>query len=259
MWIALTREISAITRCELTHLDREPIDLALAHAQHADYEKHLEAAGCRVTRIPAADDMPDSVFIEDTAVVLPEVAIIARPGAASRREETPGVEDALRLYRHLAQIEAPGRLDGGDVLVAGRRVFVGASGRTNLEGSRQMRNILAPYGYEVEAIEVRGCLHLKSAVTLIGEKLLLMNRAWLPRNAFPAFDHIEVDPQEPMAANALLAGGRVICAASFPRTRDRIEARGIQVQSVDVSEIAKAEGALTCCSLIFDSSSKPVG
>ena len=196
--------------------------------------------------------MPDSVFIEDTAIVLPEVAIIARPGAASRRGETATVAEALRPYRHLAQIETPGTMDGGDVLVTGHRVFVGISGRTNAEGARQLRAILAPHGYAVQEIEVRGYLHLKSAATLVGEDLLLMNSAWLPSSPFSAFDRIEVDPREPMAANAVLAGGQVICAAASPRTRERMERRGLQVRSVDASELAKAEGALTCCSLIFD-------
>jgi len=254
MRIALTRGISpAITRCELTHLLRVPIDLALARAQHAEYEKCLEEAGCRVIQLVAGADMPDCVFIEDIAIVLPETAIVARPGAASRRAETPAVAEALRLYRPLAQIEAPGTMDGGDVFVAGRRVYVGISRRTNPEGAGQLRAILAPYGYLVQEIEVRGCLHLKSAVTLVGENLLLINPAWLPREPFSSFERIEVDPREPSAANAALAGSQVICAAAFPRTRERLQARGLAVRSVDLSELAKAEGALTCCSLIFDS------
>ncbi len=143
-------------------------------------------------------------------------------------------------------------MDGGDVLVAGRRVFVGLSSRTNLEGARQLRAILAPLGYTVEEIEVRGCLHLKSAVTLVGENLLLMNPAWLPRQPFSSFDCIAVDPEEPRAANAVLAGERVIFPRAFPRTRERLEERGSQVLTVEASELAKAEGALTCCSLIFE-------
>jgi dimethylargininase len=256
--IALTREISsAITRCELTHLQRESIDLAFARAQHAEYEKCLAEAGCRVTRLPAPTDMPDCVFIEDAAVVLPEVAIIMRPGAVSRRGETVAVAEALRPYRTLAQIEAPGTIDGGDVLVAGRRVFVGISSRTNHDAVRQLRAILASHGYTVEEVEVRCCLHLKSAVTLIGENLLLVNPAWLPPEPFASFDRVEVAPQEPMAANALLVGGHVIVAAPYPRTRERIERHGLaagsKLRTVDVSELAKAEGALTCCSLIFES------
>lgn len=265
MFVALTREISpAITRCELTHLTRVPIDLAVARAQHAEYERCLAAVGCRVSRLPAAPDLPDCVFIEDAAVVLPEIAIIMRPGAVSRRGETTAVTDALRPHRTLAQIEPPATIDGGDVLVAGRRVFVGVSNRTNLDAVRQLRAILAPHGYSVEEIEVRGCLHLKSAATLIGENLLLVNPDCLPPEPFSSFDRIEIDPREPMAANALLVGSHVIVAAAYPRTRERIERHGLpaelaggrtgsQIRTVDASELAKAEGALTCCSLIFDS------
>ena len=258
MLVAITREISpAIARCELTHLPRAPIELAVARAQHAGYEKCLAQAGCRVTRLAADSDQPDCVFIEDAAVVFPELAIIMRPGAVSRRPETPAVAEALRPYRQLAHIEAPGTMDGGDVLVAGRRVFVGISARTNFDAVRQLRAILAPHGYAVETIAVTGCLHLKSAVTRIGENLLLVNPNWLPLEPFASFDRIEIDPREPMAANALRAGDQIIVAAAYPRTRDRIERHGLpadsRLRTIDVSELAKAEGALTCCSLIFDS------
>lgn len=251
--IALTRGISpAIARCELAHLPRVPIDLAAARAQHAEYEKRLAEAGCRVVRLAGAADLPDCVFIEDAAVVVGEVAVVARPGAESRRGETAAVAEALRPYRPLARIEAPGTLDGGDVLVAGRRVFVGISGRTNREGAQQLRAILSPLGYALEEIEVDGCLHLKSAVTLVGKSLLLMNPTWLPGGAFSGFERVEVDPAEPMGANAVLVGGRVIFPEAFPRTRERMEWRGLRVCTVDASELAKAEGALTCCSVIFE-------
>lgn len=255
--VALTREIGpSITRCELSHLPRVPIDLAVARAQHAEYERRLAEAGCRVTRLPAAADMPDAVFIEDTAVVLPEIAIITRPGAVSRRAEITAVAEALRPHRKLACVEPPGTIDGGDVLVAGRRVFVGVSSRTNQDALRQLRAILAPYRYTVERVEVTGCLHLKSAVTLIGENLLLVNPDWLPPGPFSSFDLVEIDPREPMAANALLVGRHVIVAGAYPRTRERIERHGLpagwQLRTVNASELAKAEGALTCCSLIFE-------
>jgi dimethylargininase len=256
MLIALTREISpAIARCELTHLPRAPIDLARARAQHSEYEQRLAEAGCRVVRLATDRELPDCVFIEDAAVVLREVAIVTRLGAVSRRGETAAVAGALRSYRPLAQIEAPGTLDGGDILVAGRQVFAGVSGRTNSEGVRQLRAIVAPYGFVVQEIEVRGCLHLKSAVTLVGENLLLMNPARLPSGPFAAFDRIEVDPREPLSANGVLAGGQVIFAGAFPHTFERLQARGLRVLTVQADELAKAEGALTCCSLIFDAPS----
>jgi len=252
MLVALTRDISpAIVQCELTHLERQPIDLELARKQHRAYERCLTDAGCRVEPVAAAPDRPDSVFVEDTAVVFNELAIIARPGAASRRPETTAVAEALGRYRDVFRIEAPGTMDGGDVLVVGRLVFVGRSSRTNDAGIEQVRRRLAPHGYTVEAVDVHGCLHLKSAVTAVGDDLLLMNAAWLPPGPFVSFDRIEIDPTEPLAANAVRVGDRILYPAAFPRTRDRLERRGLEVRLVDVSEVAKAEGAVTCCSLIL--------
>lgn len=254
MLLALIRELSpAIARCELTHLEREAIDLNLAHAQHAAYEACLREAGCRVERLAAGPDMPDSVFIEDTAIVVDEVAIITRPGAASRRNETAGVAAALRKYRPLHQMESPGTADGGDVLVVGRQVFVGRSSRTNEAGIEDMRRVLTPYGYDVTPIEVHGCLHLKSAVTAVGDNLLLVNPAWLPPGPFARFECIDVHPDEPSAANAVRIRDRIVYPTMFPRTLERLQQRGLRVCTVDASEVAKAEGAVTCCSLIFES------
>jgi dimethylargininase len=252
MLVALTREISpAIVRCELTHLARVPIDLELARAQHDAYERCLGEAGCRVERLPAGPDMPDSVFIEDTAVVFHEIAIVTRPGAASRRLETPAVAEALRRFRQVQSIQPPATVDGGDVLVAGRRVFVGRSGRTNQTGIDQLNRVLAPYEYQVAPVEISGCLHLKSAATIVGDGLVLLNRAWLPDGAFHGLDIVEVHPDEPAAANVLRVADRLICSSAFPRTLERLQRRGLQVATVDASELAKAEGAVTCCSLIL--------
>ena len=257
MLIALTREISpAIARCELTHREREAIDVDLARAQHAAYEACLRDAGCRVERLAAGPDMPDSVFIEDTAIVFDEVAIITRPGAASRRAETAAVAGALQKYRPLHRMEAPGTADGGDVLVVGRHVFVGRSSRTNDAGIDEMRRVLTPYGYELAAIDLHGCLHMKSAATAVGDDLLLINPAWLPSlssGPFASFDRIDVHPDEPSAANALRIGDQIIYPTSFPRTRERLERRGLRIAAVEASEVAKAEGAVTCCSLILRS------
>lgn len=251
-WIALTREISpALAECELTHLARTPIDVERARQQHAAYEHALAEAGCEVRRLPADDGMPDSVFIEDTAVVLDEVAVITRPGAPSRRTETAAVEDALAAHRPLVRIQAPGTLDGGDVLVADRTVFVGRSARTNEAGIGQMRDALAPFGYEVRAVPVDGCLHLMTAVTRVADGVLLINRDWAPANASAGWELVDIDPAEPFAANALLVVGRVIYPTDFPRTLERLRARGIDVLPVPADELAKAEGGVTCCSLIF--------
>jgi dimethylargininase len=252
MHIALTREISpAMARCELTHLARVPIDLDAARAQHAAYERALTDLGCAMHRLASGPEMPDAVFIEDTAVVLDEVAVITRPGAGSRRPETEAVTEALSRYRPLHAIGPPGTLDGGDVLRIGRRLFVGASGRTNAAGIAQLRTLLDPYGYTVEAVPVRGCLHLKTAVTAVGEALLLLNPDWIDPAPFVGFEVIEVALDEPFAANALLVGETILFAAHCPRTRDRLEQRGLRVRPVPADELAKAEGGVTCCSLIF--------
>ena len=250
--VALTREISpALRDCELTHLDRAPIDVERARRQHEAYERALAGLGCAVHRLPAGAEMPDSVFIEDVAVVLDEVAVITRPGAVSRRAETEGVADALAAYRPLLRIEAPGTLDGGDVLVADRTVFVGRSARTNDAGIEQLRGALADFGYAVRAVEVDGCLHLKTAVTCVGDGRLLINRDWVPADAFAGWELIDVDPAEPFAANALRVGGRIVYPDAFPRTRARMEAHGIEIVPVPADELAKAEGGVTCCSLVF--------
>jgi len=250
--IALTRAVSpAIAGCELTHLPRVAIDVRKASAQHAEYERVLQDLGCKVRRLTAGSDMPDSVFIEDIAVVLDEVAILTRPGAESRRAESPGVAEALHSYRPLAGIEPPATLDGGDVLVVGRSVYVGCSGRTNSAGVHQMRQLVAPFGYALRPVSVRGCLHLKSAVTAASDETLLINPAWARTEEFSGFDLIDVDPEEAHGANIVRVMNRLLYSAAFPRTRERLERRGFEVAAVDVSEIAKAEGAVTCCSLIF--------
>jgi dimethylargininase len=251
-WVALTRAVSpAMADCELTHLPRVPIDVALAARQHADYEKALEKLGCLVHRLPSTSEMPDAVFIEDTAVVLGEIAVIARPGSASRRAETSDVEEWLKHRILLGRIEPPGTLDGGDVLVVGRRMFVGATARTNPEGLEQLRRIVEYFGYAMTVVEVRGCLHLKSAVTAVSDHVLLLNRAWVPAETFRDYELVDVHPREPMAANIVRVGGGLLYSAGFPWTLERLRARGVGVATVDVGELAKAEGAVTCCSLIM--------
>jgi dimethylargininase len=249
--IAITREVSAaLGACQLTHLARVPIDVELARAQHREYEQALRDAGYVVERLDSNGEMPDSVFVEDIAVVFDELAIITRPGAASRRIETAAVAGALARHRALHAIQAPGTVDGGDVLVAGKQVFVGLSTRTNDDAAVQMARLLQPHGYKVREVVVHDCLHLKSAVTTLSDDLLLVNPAWIDRETFDGFMLVEVDADEPGAANALRLDDRVLCSASFPRTAARLERRGLRVERVAASEVAKAEGAVTCCSLI---------
>ena len=251
-FVALVREVSPrLAACELTHLARQPIDYERACFQHAAYVDLLASLGCALRWLWPTPDLPDSVFVEDTAVVLDELAIIARPGAASRRAETATVDPVLREYRPVRVVAAPGSLDGGDVLVAGQQIFVGLSSRTNQAAVEQVRRWVEPAGYEVHAVAMTGCLHLKSAATVLGSRLLLVNPAGVDPSRFAGMDVVEVDPTEPQAANALRVGDAVIFPVAFPATRRRLEAAGVTTHGIDLSELAKAEGAVTCCSLVF--------
>jgi dimethylargininase len=253
MLTAITRAVSpAIINCEISFIDRRPIDLARAQEQHRAYEKLLEKLGARVISLPAEPALPDSMFVEDPAVVLDELAVILPLGTDSRRPEAASLAKALSRFRDLAYVTLPGTLEGGDVLRIGRKLFVGLTRRSNAEGIRQLAAILAPHNYEVIPVPVSGCLHLKSAVTHIGGNTLLANRAMFDAAPLASYDWIDVDPAEPHAANALVFGGTVIFPASFPRTRARIEAGGFHVAPLDISELQKAESGLTCSSLLFE-------
>lgn len=253
MWTAITREVSpALADCELSFVPRTRIDLARAQAQHAAYCRALESLGCEVIRLPAEPAFPDSVFVEDVALVFDEVAVATRPGAESRRDEGSAVLELLGSFRRVLRIEAPGTLDGGDVLRIGRRVFVGISVRSNDAGREQLRALLAPFGYTVEGVATRDCLHLKSAVTQVADDTVLVNPAWLAdATPFADYTRIEVDPSEEHAANAVRIGDALVYPDCFPNTLQRLRAAGIAVTTVDVSELQKAEGAVTCCSLVF--------
>ena len=249
--VAITRAVSsALAECELTYQPRVPIDVEVARAQHCAYEQALAAAGYRIERLDTDSAMPDSVFVEDMAIVFDELAILTRPGADSRRREMPAIAVALAAYRPLQEILPPATVDGGDVLVAGRRVFVGRSTRTNEAAVLQIRRILGPFGYSVTETDLRGCLHLKSAVTSLGDDRLLVNREWIDPAAFGSSTLVDVAPEEPSAANALRLNDRVIVPTAFPRTAERLAALGLRIELVEASELAKAEGAVTCCSLI---------
>ena len=253
MRLAITRQVSAaLGDCLLTHLERHPIDVELARRQHAAYERLLAELGYEVRTLPAEPDLPDSVFVEDAAIVLDEVAVITRSGAEERRLETSSVAESLEPHRRLLFMESPATLDGGDVLRLGRTLWVGRTERTSREGVDQLRVLVEPLGYSVAAVPVRGCLHLKSAVTEVGEDTLLLNPAMVDGDAFGSYRLIEVDPAEPMAANALRAAGAVVMPAHHPRTRRRLEREGFGVRPVEASELAKAEGGVTCCSLLVE-------
>jgi dimethylargininase len=253
MLTAITRAVSpSLSQCELSFIRRQPIDLAEAQSQHHAYEKLLADLGARVISLRAESDLPDSMFVEDPALVLDELAVIFPLGTESRRREAPSLAAALEPFRKLQYVQLPGMLEGGDILRLGRKLFVGLTARSNADGIAQLSAIVAPHGYQVVGVPVPGCLHLKSAVTALDEHTLLANRAWFDSSFFPGYDWLDVDPTEPHAGNALTLSGTVIFPASFPRTRARIEARGFTVATLDISELQKAESGLTCASLLFD-------
>jgi len=251
--IAITRAVSrALEHCELTNLPRRPIDLAGARRQHAAYEAALREAGCEVRQLPEQPGQPDSVFVEDTVVVLDEVAVITRPGAASRRGEVASMAAALAGLRKIVRMEPPDTLDGGDVLRLARVLYVGASARSNAGGIAQLGRLLARFDYRVVAVPLRDCLHLKSAVTQVAPAQVLLNPAWVDARCFLGWESVSIDAAEPHGADALRVGGTLIYPASCPRTADSLRKLGIDVRSVDMSETEKAEGGLTCCSVVFD-------
>ena len=244
--IAITRDVpKSIVACELTHLDRTPIDPVMAATEHREYRDLLASLGLDVVRIPADERYPDCVFVEDTAIVLGDVAVITRPGAPSRRGETRAVADALEPHRPLVHIEAPATLDGGDVLVLDDRIYVGISERTNEEALAQLRFHTRR---EVIPVDVHGCLHLKTAITRVSRGALLVNRDWFDVAPFAGWELIDVE--EPFGANALLIGETVVYPSAYPLTRQKLEARGLDVRPVPAGELAKAEGGVTCCCIL---------
>ncbi len=249
---ALTRAVSpALADCELTFLERRKIDIAKAIEQHRGYEECLEQSGVRVIRLPAEPDLPDSVFVEDTAIALDELAVITRPGATSRQAETERVAEALSKYRPLKFIQPPATIEGGDVMRIGRTLYTGLSARTNREGVSQLREIVEPYGYSVETIETASCLHLKTGCVYLGHQTILANRNWINVQPLEGFDLIDVPEDEPWAANTLTIGDTVLTPAGFPKTRKLIEERGFKTLMIDIGELQKAEAGLTCLSLVF--------
>ncbi len=247
---AIVRAVSpALARCELTYLERREIDLDRAVEQHRNYVQCLRDSGLAVYELPADPRLPDSVFVEDPAVVVDEVAVITRMGAESRRGESHAMADALARYRALVRMTAPATLDGGDVFRVGRTLFAGLSQRTNAQGIEQLRSAVAPWGYEVRPVEVRGCLHLKSGACWLGGETLLVNREWVDASVFDGYDLMDV--KEEWAADVLVLGNFVLMPEGFPKTRALIEEAGFSVRAIDVSELQKAEAGVTCMSVIF--------
>jgi dimethylargininase len=241
----------SLERGERSYVGRDPIDMTVARAQHAAYCNVLRECGADVTTLNVNRDHPDAVFIEDTAVVFDELAVMMRPGAASRADEPREVEPYLATYRRLARIESPGTIDGGDVVVNGRHVYVGASARSNTDGVAQLATHLAPFGYAVSHIGLRDCLHLKSACCALPDGRLLIHPGWVDTDALSHCELVAIPAEEPFGADFATAGNTVIVSESNPRTAALISNLGFGVRTTPLSEFEKAEGGVSCLSLIF--------
>jgi dimethylargininase len=224
-------------------------DHARMLAQHGAYAKALRALGLDVEILDPLPGFPDAYFVEDVAVVVPEMAVVARPGAPSRRGEADAIGPVLSRHRPVARLEAPATLDGGDVLIVGRAVFVGLSARTNAEGAAQLARSLEPHGYTVRPVPVGTGLHLKSGVSWLGAETLLVSRQFADRPELSAYRQVVVDAGEEAACNTLLVNGTLLTPSGFPRTRRQLDETGLPVVELDATEARKMDGGLTCMSL----------
>ncbi|MGD1094999.1 MAG: arginine deiminase family protein [Bryobacteraceae bacterium] len=253
MLIALTRGVSpSLGDCELQDLTRQQIDIPKAIEQHRNYRSCLADLGVQILEIPADPFCPDCVFVEDPVVVVDQAAVMTRMGVASRRGEGPAIEEALSRFRPVLRLTEPATLEGGDVMRIGKTLYVGLSRRTNEEGVSQLGELLGPFGYRVVPIPVHGCLHLKSACCYLGKQTILANREWIDASALGDFRIIDIPAEEPRGANVLRIGETLVLPASYPRTHKLLRRAGFQLRTVDVSEFEKAEGAVTCTSVLFD-------
>lgn len=249
--LILTRQpCPSMDAAELTHIDRIPIDMDRARTQHAAYCAALAATGVELLTLPALPDHPDCVFVEDTLLALPECFVLTRPGAVSRQGEVAHMAAALPADRPVLRLDEPATLDGGDVKIVGKQIFVGRSRRTNAAGIAQLAEHVAAFGYTVTGVDMTGALHLKTAVTALAPDLLLVNPGWLKSDLFDGWKHIEVAADEPFAGNHVNVNGKIFMAAAHSKTAARIAAAGFDVTLLEVDEFAKAEGGLTCMSVI---------
>ncbi|MDP3968515.1 MAG: arginine deiminase family protein [Nocardioides sp.] len=232
----------------VTHIERSPVDVALARRQWEGYVAALDAAGWQTLEVPPADDCPDAAFVEDTVVMYGATAVVSRPGAPERQPETDGTGQVLReLGYRVVAIDAPGTLDGGDVLKHDGDVWVGMGGRTNHAGLAQLAEALAPEGARVHGVPLTRVLHLKSAVTALADGTVLVHPPYREPQ-FPWTDVLEV-PEEPGSHVVLLDEETVLMSSAAPRTRALLEGRGLSVVAVDISEFEKLEGCVTCLSV----------
>jgi len=250
--IAITHVPSPnMEQCERTYVSWTPIDYRRAVQQHEEYCKVLRACGAVVRTLDINRALPDCAFVEDTAIVLDEVAVLASMGAESRLAEPAGIESELRNYREIHQVAMPAKLEGGDVLCVGRKLLVGLSSRTNIAGTDAMEAVARRYGYEIVLVPVRRCLHLKTACTALTDRTLLINPAWIDASALRGFELIPVPEEEPWSGNVMRIGNCVCVASAHPKTVCLIRKRGLGVHTIDLSEFAKAEGGVTCLSILM--------
>jgi dimethylargininase len=254
MLTGITRGVSpCLGDCELSFLPRREIDVRKATRQHQAYEQCLTKLGVQIVSLPSEPEFPDAVFVEDPAVVVDEVAVITPMGTEVRGQEAKSLATALSPFRPLKFMSYPARLEGGDIMRVGRTLYVGGSRRTNHAGMDQLAEILLPYGYQVCPVDVKGCLHLKTGCSYLGRNTLLVNQSWVDTAPLKGFDVIDIPTTEPWAANALVIEDVILLPTDFPQTGAILEDRGFHVQTIDVSELMKAEAGLTCMSIIFDS------
>ena len=249
----------AITRkpCEnfglglTTAVRAEPPEYGLMLSQHESYLAALSTAGLDVIDLDPQPDYPDAHFVEDTAVVTPEVAIITIPGAQARRGEEESILPVLFKYRTIKRIQPPGTLDGGDVLQVNNHFFIGISERTNREGAEQLGRILQDYGHTWATVDVGDGLHLKSSVNYVGNNNLLVTPDFTAKELFTDYNLIVLDRPESYAANTLLVNEHLLIPAGYPDTRNKLDFLGLTIIELDTSEVRKMDGGLTCMSLRF--------
>ena len=246
------RPASSLVHCEVTHVARKEIDLPSAFRQHRGYCDALQNMGVTVQILPPEESFPDGACIEDNAIILPELAVIASMGTASRQGEPALLVSVLSRYRRLVHVSPHATVEGGDVFRIGKNLYVGASARTNRAGVNALRDIVEPLGYGVALLPIRGCLHLKTACTLLDDDTLLVNPDWLDVETLKPFRLVSIPLEEPFAANVLRLPAGILGNAAYPRTLDLIQAHGYPVTGVELTEFSKAEAGPTCLSLIVD-------
>lgn len=252
MLIGFTHAVSPnIPSCEITFIDRAQINYELAVRQHDEYCAVLKKCGVVVKRLSANLSYPDSCFVEDTAIVLDELAIVTSMGTASRRGETAAIEAELSKYREIAQIQLPAMIEGGDVLQVGRKLFVGLSSRTNAQGIKELSRITEPLGYSLSPVNIKSSLHFKTACSAINDETLLVNPNWIDLEPFKGFNVLFTPDDESWAANTLRISDITCLQAGFPKTVELVERLHHRIEILDISEFRKAEAGISCLSIIL--------